>query len=269
MAFVILLLLVLLVAAVTYGVFFLIFKLVWVIAGKSRNKWPLLLAGAATVLLFLAAIASIWIGVNTYVKPLMGLANKVQNSTQIVSGNHPYKDAKYGFTMNFFGGTDTAEWIGKDTGLLLAVDTNTVPMGKALQAANRADEGPVSGFAVITWKAKKAPQEEIDELLEALQITQGAQFKLTHGPELVAENTVYLTGVGTSNTGRSAPVYMTVASQQGRNFLVVGMAVGPEAYAQQVQQEVRSFRLPGVPPAPVEIPYILPLELGQSLSPAR
>ena len=38
MAFVILALLVLLVAAVTYGVFFLIFKLVWVIAGKSRNK---------------------------------------------------------------------------------------------------------------------------------------------------------------------------------------------------------------------------------------
>ena len=40
MAFVILALLVLLVAAVTYGVFFLIFKLIWVIAGKSRNKWP-------------------------------------------------------------------------------------------------------------------------------------------------------------------------------------------------------------------------------------
>lgn len=269
MAFVILALLVLLVAAVTYGVFFLIFKLIWVIAGKSRNKWPLLLAGAATVLLFLAVIASIWMGVNTYVKPLMGLANKVQNNTQIVSGNHPYKDAKYGFTMNLFGGTEVSDWAGKDSGFLLGIDTNAGPMGKALQAANRADEGPFSVFGVVSWKAKKAPQEEIDELLETLQINQNAQFKLTHGPELVAENTVYLAGIGTSNTGRSAPVYMTVASQQGRNFLVVGMAFGPEAYAQQLQQEVRSFRLPGVPPAPVEIPYILPLELGQSLSPAN
>ena len=269
MAFVILLLLVLLMAAVTYGVFFLIFKLVWVIAGKSRNKWPLLLAGAATVLLFLAAAASIWWGVKAYVQPLMGLVNKAQNSTRIIPGNHPYKDAKYGFTMNFFGGTDTAEWIGKDTGLLLAVDTNTVPMGKALQARNQEPVAPISGFAVITWKAKKAPQEEIDELLETLQINQNAQFKLTREPELVAKNTVYLTGVGTSNTGNSAPVYITVASQQGRNFLVVGMAFGPEWYEQQLQQEVRSFRLPGVPPAPVGTPYVLPLEIGQSLSSAR
>lgn len=269
MAFVILSLLVLLIAAVTYGVFFLIFKLVWVIAGKNRNKWPLLLAGAATVLLFLAAIASIWMGVNTYVKPLMGLVNKVQNNTQIVSGNHPYKDAKYGFTMNLFGGTEVSDWAGKDSGFLLGIDTNATPMRNALQAQNQEAQAPFSIFAVITWKAQKAPQEEIDELLETLQGNQNGQFELTHEPELLAENTVYLAGIGTSNTGKSAQVYMTVSSQQGRNFLVVGMAFGPQWYEQQLQQEVRSFRPSGVAPAPVQVPYILPVEIGQRLSSTR
>ena len=46
-----------------YAVFFLLFKIIWMILKKSSNKWPLILAGVATVLLGTVTALSAYYGV--------------------------------------------------------------------------------------------------------------------------------------------------------------------------------------------------------------
>ena len=43
-----LLILLLFVLAAIYGLFFLFFKLIWLLFKKHKNKWPLILAGIST-----------------------------------------------------------------------------------------------------------------------------------------------------------------------------------------------------------------------------
>ena len=53
------LIILLLVAAVAvYAVFFLLFKVIWIILKKSSNKWPLILAGICTILFSGAVIGT-------------------------------------------------------------------------------------------------------------------------------------------------------------------------------------------------------------------
>ena len=59
----ILVLLALLGVVAVYAVFFLLFKIIWMILKKSSNKWPLILAGVATVLLGTVTALSAYYGV--------------------------------------------------------------------------------------------------------------------------------------------------------------------------------------------------------------
>lgn len=255
MAILILLLIFLATAAVVYGVFFLIFKLVWVIAGKSRNKWPLILAGAATLLLFAAVTLATLAGINKYVKPFMGLADKALTKTQITTGVRPYKDPQYGFTMNLFGGTELSDWVRSgDIALAAGFDTNLGPISKALKAkGNEQAQPPVSGFAVVIEREDDPVnvREHLEEMVQGLTQAQNPQFRLTQEPDYSIPNTAFLKGEAVSNQGYKMNIYILLAAQDRTTYLVGGMSAGNPAYDQLAEEEIRSFRMPGVEPAPV------------------
>ncbi len=255
MAILTLLLIFLAIAAVVYGVFFLIFKLVWVIAGKNRNKWPLILAGTATVLLFAAVTLSALAGINTYVKPFMGLAEKAMNKTQVTTGVRPYKDPQHGFTVNLFGGTEMSDWLRSgDINMIVGFDTNLGPIYKELKAkGNENAVAPVSGFAVVAVREDEPVdvrhflQETVQQILEA----QTPQFRIIGEPDYSIADSAFLKGETTTNQGYKMKVYIMLSAQNNNTYFTVGMAAGNPAYEQQVEEEIRSFRMPGVEPAPI------------------
>ena len=76
----------LLIAAVLYGIFFLLFKLIWVLCKKQRNFWPLILAGAATLLVIVGVVWAAASTVNRYVVPFTPIIQAAQTRTEPVYG---------------------------------------------------------------------------------------------------------------------------------------------------------------------------------------
>lgn len=118
-------LLLLLGAAVLYGIFFLFFKLVWVLCKKQRNFWPLILAGAATLLTVGGLIFSIVYTGNKLLKPLWPIVETIQTRTEPVYGSQLYVDPTYGFSIMLYNGTVLSDWINwKGNSVLVGLDTN-------------------------------------------------------------------------------------------------------------------------------------------------
>ena len=118
-------LLLLLGAAILYGIFFLFFKLVWVLFKKQRNFWPLILAGAATLLTVGGLIFSIIYTGNKLLKPLLPIVDTIQTRTEPVYGSQLYVDPTYGFSIMLYDGTVLSDWINwKGTSVLVGLDTN-------------------------------------------------------------------------------------------------------------------------------------------------
>ena len=258
MALIIAILAFLILAALVYVGFFLIFKLGWVIAGKKRNKWPLILAGLATVVLFAIAIISIMLGVNKYVMPFMELVDKTMQKTEITTGIRPYTDPKYGFTINLFGGTEMSKWIEIDSeqSIAAAFDTNAGAIIKKNQGQqNNKAQTPISGFVAYIQKDKPLAnvQEYLQEQANEIAEKQSQQFQLTAEPDFSVPNTVFLQGKGESQNGMPVTVYITFAAQDDLRYIVVGFVVGNPAYQQMVKDEIRSFRPAGMLAAP--LPY--------------
>lgn len=271
MALIIAILAFLILAALVYVVFFLIFKLGWVIAGKKRNKWPLILAGLATVVLFAVAIISIMLGVNKYVMPFMALVDKTMQKTEITTGIRPYTDPKYGFTINLFGGTEMSEWIEIDRkqSIAAAFDTNAGAIMKKNQGQqNNKAQTPISGFVAYIQEDKPLAnvQEYLQEQADEIAEKQSQQFQLTAEPDFSVPNTVFLQGKGESNNGLPITIYMTFAAQDDLRYIVVGFVIGNPAYQQMVKDEIRSFRPAGMPAAP--LPYNAAFTLPDREAPA-
>ena len=262
MALALAILFLLVIVAVVYGIFFLIFKLGWIIAGKNKNKWPLILAGIATVLLFAVSIISTIMGVNKYIMPIMPLVEKTIQKTDITTGVRPYTDPKYGFTINLFGGTETSDWINinNNSSLLLGFDTNIGAISKKNQGQQEAQNfvSPISGLVVYVNKIEPQAnvQEYLQEMAEDVVQAQNTQFKLLAEPDYSIPNTVFLEGEGTTQQGRTYQAFVVFAAQDDLSYAVLGFVSGNATYQQMVKDEIRSFRPNGFPAAPV--PYNTP-----------
>lgn len=245
----------LILAAFIYGIFFLIFKLGWIIAGSSRNKWPLILAGVATVLLFAVTIISTMVGVNKYIMPIMPVVEKTIQKTDITTGIRPYTDPQYGFSINLFGGTEMTEWINidKDEHFVLGFDTNIGAVAKKRNPTDNNSVPPISGFVVYVQKdeplasVEQYLQEQADEWLSV----QSPQVSFMSAPDFSVPNTVFLEGEGSTDQGRNFRIYVTIAAQDDLRYAVVGFVTGNPAYYQLAKEEIRSFRPAGMPPAPL------------------
>ena len=149
----------LLIAAVLYGIFFLLFKLIWVLCKKQRNFWPLILAGAATLLVIVGVVWAAASTVNRYVVPFTPIIQAAQTRTEPVYGAQAYTDPRFGFGLTLYDGTVFSDWINlPDNGpsLLVGVDTN-VFVTNSMQE----DNTPLAAYLLVR-------AEELEAVIEKL-----------------------------------------------------------------------------------------------------
>ncbi|MBR4592376.1 MAG: hypothetical protein IKO35_04125 [Elusimicrobiaceae bacterium] len=114
-----------------YAVFFLFFKIIWVICKKEKNKWPFILSGICTVLLALGVVAVTLWGVNKVMHPFQPLRARIAQNPQPVYGVRSYRDPVYPFTLQLPDGMDFSEWIPfSGTEVKLGINTNVFKKDK-------------------------------------------------------------------------------------------------------------------------------------------
>lgn len=215
-----LILLLLIAAAVIYAVFFLIFKVIWMIIKKQSNKWPLILAGVCTLLFCAGSAALIGWGSYKIIKPFTGIMERIKANPQPVYGQTEYTDPEYGFTLTVFNGMDFSEWMHFDgADVKLGIDTNVfkkdnagknvkgpVTLAALLRTANKPDETSVSAVETAL-KANKDRRIDIDKMYTTA---------IDGNPALYVSGTVY------GNGGESVPVWF-MAAENGKHVYYVGI----------------------------------------------
>lgn len=110
---------------IIYLLLFGILKLIWILCKSNRNFWPLVLAGAGTLLFCISFIAASWWGFRMVMEPFKPMIARVKANPQIIIGNRVYQDDTFPFELNVFDGMDFSQWILFDkTNLKIGVDTN-------------------------------------------------------------------------------------------------------------------------------------------------
>lgn len=154
----------LLAAALLYGVFFLIFKLIWILFQNKRNLWPLILAGAATLLVMAAFI---WAGfrvVNNVVRPFDPIITQFQTQTEPIYGEKEFVSDD-GFQMTLYNGMTLSDWI-KWPGLraLAGVDLNA-----KFEQQSAAQDAYFLGLLRLTQDKADTPQEMAETIVSAVE----------------------------------------------------------------------------------------------------
>lgn len=120
-----LILLILLATAVCFGVFFVVFKLIWVLFKKSSNRWPLILAGVTTALIWLLLGIATYRLYHRFVTPLQPIMTAIQTQKVPVYKQDVYTDTAHGFSIAQYDGMTFSNWINiYPASMLVGVDTN-------------------------------------------------------------------------------------------------------------------------------------------------
>lgn len=174
----------LIVLAAMYGVFFLLFKLIWLLFKKHKNKWPLILAGISTVLsCILLAGLMVW-GIGKLLAPFRPLQQRIESHPQPQYGLTVYTDPQYHFTLQLPDGVDFSEWIslsGAET--KLGINTNLFKK----DASGNKIAGPVTITALVRQTQNIDTQNPFGAFENALISRQQAnRLKLEeYGPQII------------------------------------------------------------------------------------
>lgn len=232
----ILILFALLLLAVVYAVFFVVFKLAWLLFKSHSNKGPLITAGVCTVLVGAVLTVGAWMGVRLVTAPFTELAARVKQNPAPVYGQRVYQDNRFPFELTVYDGMDFSKWIslgGLD--LKLGIDTNAFK--------KNAQGKPHENFLISILARQSAiddkdPLQVLQSQLEAAQ----AQRRLTLSSQ---ERT----------TINDLPAYLAQGeaySNRGKiNFWVSGVQTAPDTLyyvgvlalldTPQVQQQAQSM----------------------------
>ena len=232
----------LLIAAVLYGIFFLLFKLIWVLCKKQRNFWPLILAGAATLLVIVGIVWAAASTVNRYIVPFTPIIQAAQTRTEPVYGAQAYTDPRFGFGLTLYDGTVFSDWINlPDNGPSLAVgiDTNIF-----IHSFGQNDNGPFSAYLLV-----RAITRDSSGALETAQLfakqVQETQF---NGKVVVDDVAPAYAGIGGTAaimqgtlyaaSGEELPFMLLIAKKDEIFYALLGLEKTPG----QVEKTLRSFR---------------------------
>ena len=232
----------LLIAAVLYGIFFLLFKLIWVLCKKQRNFWPLILAGAATLLVIVGVVWAAASTVNRYVVPFTPIIQAAQTRTEPVYGAQAYTDPRFGFGLTLYDGTVFSDWINlPDNGpsLLVGVDTN-VFVTNSMQEDNtplaayllvRAETKNTTGALELTQQfAQQARDTQFNGKIEVDEVAPA--YAGPGGTAAVMSGTIY------SNSGEELPFMLLIAKEGTTLYGLLGL----QRNTDQAEQTLRSFR---------------------------
>lgn len=255
----ILLIALLICAAVVYGVFFLIFKIIWLIAKKEGNKWPLWLAGAATAVLAVAVTVAVYSAYNLFAKPFTGLINSAMQKTAVSYDSRPYKDPRFGFTLNKYGSLEFSDWIHyEDVSIKVGFDTNTVPLSRQAQTVQERQNVPMSALAILRVQEDETPdlEEEFDDTLEMVQQSvQSGQFELQDTQYVTIGSRTGLLVSGIYSDPRRPDLMLNVYLLNvvdGRDvYYLISIVKGDPDYNNEAIDSLLSFR-PGSEPTPAK-----------------
>ncbi len=243
---IILIILGLLGAAILFGIFFLIFKLIWLLFKKKSNFWPLILSAVATVLLIVGTIFAAFIAVRTVVRPFTPIIERIQTQTAPVYGTEVYTDTRYPFQLAAYNGMTFSDWLDWDGGsILVGVDTN------AFLSEQNADDRTLAALAVLRQVQNKSmrPTEIMAQILEEAENNE----QLKNGtvsfsnPETLfvgsAVPAAYITGTYAANNQTAPGLFsLLIATQDNTVYYLLGIDTQNK---DEAQKSIRSFRFNG------------------------
>ena len=115
-------------SAVVFGIFFVIFKIGFLLFKKKRNFWPLVLAAITTLLLVALTTIATYTVYQRFTKPFAPIIQAAKNIVQPITGTNTYTDSRYGFSLTLYDGMTLGDWIAlknqHDMDLLAGLDVN-------------------------------------------------------------------------------------------------------------------------------------------------
>ncbi len=215
---------VLLVIAITYGLFFLIFKGIWLLCKKHKNLWPLVLAGISTIVTMLALAALTAWGVMLILAPFLPMKQRWEEHPQPIYGLHAYTDPAYHFTLQLPDGMDYSEWIDFDGySVKLGFNTNLVKKDQA----GKGITGPLL-FSLIIRQSKQVNPASPFSVLEKELLTQESQRRLTlqehREIDINGYPGYYASGISHTNRG-NVPLWLQAVYQNGVIVYVVSSEI--------------------------------------------
>ena len=246
---IVLILMLLVMAVITFAVFFLFFKLIWILFKKNANKWPLILAGVSTLLLAVVIAGSVMWGVKKVMAPFSGMIARVQTNPQPIYGSHVYIDPVYNFQVTLPDGVDFSEWVNVDeVALKLGINTNIFKKDNA----GKSIQGPVL-FSAIIYQKKADAAAPFKPIEEGIKENTSRQVEILHnGPiEINGKPGYEVNGIGYSNRGEKIPFWAR-AFFDGKGIVYVISTAFLEQDAQPAQELVNSLQVPALPAPEVQ-----------------
>lgn len=232
-------------AAVLYGLFFLVFKLIWLLFKSKRNVWPLILAGVSTLLLAGLLILTTYKTYQYFMQPLQPIIQAVTQRSQPVYGAQLYTAPDNEFTLILYDGMVLSDWITLPTSqILIGLDTNALLSQKNPQQPNAA----FSGLALLKQplqEGQDAPSivNQLVEQIERIPSSKGS-IELDDDPEPInvdSDNPGFLlTGTIYSDAAQEGvPAAALIATRDQYSYILFAFDNGPDASAWNT---LRSFR---------------------------
>jgi len=245
-----LILLLLLGIAITYAIFFAIFKIIWILLKKTANKWPLILAGISTLLFGIAVCSCAMWGLYKVLTPFRPMIERVSAQPEPIFGSHTYTDPQYGFTLTLPDGLDFSEWVvGLDNKVSFKFGINTNVFKKDAQG-QKADSHVLTALLI-------RDNENTD--ITALDKVQEAVEKASKDGQLIIEKTsqepidgkpaFYMQGTAITRQMQRLPFCLAAIYADGHLFYIVSseLANGVNIENTDAPQLVQSIRFPALP----------------------
>jgi hypothetical protein len=226
---------------VVYAVFFLFFKVLWIILKKSTNKWPLILAGISTVLFGIAVIGVTAWGVHKVISPFRGMIERYHENKAPVYGVRTYTDPRYGFSVDLYDGMDLSDWINfDDISVKVGMDMNE------FKNENSTNSGKVVFASIIRQTDIDTDEPPFQDLYENLD-----KAKQSHKLEIQEEQPItidgkpgyYVAGYAFTNDGNHGPFWLTAVYDNNQIIYVIILQLGDEENTSTSQKMVTSLRL--------------------------
>ena len=245
----ILILLLLVIALITFVIFFGIFKLIWILCQSKRNTWPLLLAGICTLALAAIVTLGLWLGVRRIMEPFQSMRASIKNNPQQIYGQHTYKEGLAPYSLTLVDGMDFSDWIHFDeTSVKLGIDTNM------FKKADKSKESTYLAGAIVRRNHPK--EESFLEAWKSIKNSDDAKNRL----QILSEEEVMvngmpahlINGIGHTNRGPLPFWLQVVEAEPEVTYYLLLSPLGTEDKTEQIKRVLQSFRSSRLPIATPE-----------------
>jgi len=238
----ILIIMALIVLAIIFAVFFLFFKVIWLLFKKNTNGGPLIASGICTLACTFLVIMALYTGYKAVITPFQGMMTNVKANPAPMYGQRTYLDDKYPFELTVYDGMDFSKWITLGgVQLKLGIDTNAFKK----DAAGKAHENPL--FSVLLRQTDVTSADPFEELQKQLQTSQDQrriELKDMHPIEVNGLPAYQAIGEAYSNRGK-INFWLTAVQEKPDTVYYIGVLSLQDtpALSEQIQTMSHSFKL--------------------------